>query len=192
MRERRPDAHRLGADVGRHPFDAEPACEALGMNLTIALSDHIQDLAVELGQAWRGRCELMLLGELRCRDQHGFLIEAIELGLMGGVELWRPNRTGVTRYGWAATQCGINRRRPVQIVAYAVFGTYLGRVAWLFEALAPANAGVEAGALQPGAPVDRLTPRGPNFSFIAGGVCGCAWLCANCRRIAETARVRSP
>ena len=63
-----------------------------------------------------------------------------ELGFSGEAELWRPSRTGVTRYGWAATQCWINRRRPVQIVAYAVFGTYLGRVAGLFESLAPPNA----------------------------------------------------
>jgi hypothetical protein len=32
--------------------------------------------------------------------------------------------------------------------------------------------------------------RANNFSFNAGA-CGCAWLCANWRRIAETPRVRS-
>jgi hypothetical protein len=37
----------------------------------------------------------------------------------------------------------------------------------------------------------RTSFDGPDFSSIAGGACGCAWLCANWRRIAETPRVRS-
>ncbi len=37
----------------------------------------------------------------------------------------------------------------------------------------------------------RTNLDGPNFSFIAGAACGCAWLCANCDRIAETPGVRS-
>jgi hypothetical protein len=63
-----------------------------------------------------------------------------ELGFSGEAKLSRPSRTGATRYGWAAIQRGVNRRRPVQIVASAVFGTYLGKVAGPFEALAPPNA----------------------------------------------------
>jgi hypothetical protein len=46
---------------------------------------------------------------------------------------------GVTCYGWALNGW-INRRRPVQIVAYALVGIYPGWVAGLFEALAPPSA----------------------------------------------------
>jgi hypothetical protein len=49
---------------------------------------------------------------------------------------WRPNRTG--RKGWAVSRWGINRPRPVQIVACAA--TSLGWVAGLFEAQVPPNA----------------------------------------------------
>jgi hypothetical protein len=55
-----------------------------------------------------------------------------------GLSLAAPSRTGPTRYGWAVTQCGINRRRPVQIVACA--GTSLGSIAKLFESQALPNA----------------------------------------------------
>jgi hypothetical protein len=54
----------------------------------------------------------------------------------GGAKLWPPNRTG--RKGWAVSRWGINRPRPVQIVACA--GTSLGWVAGLFEAQALPNA----------------------------------------------------
>jgi hypothetical protein len=41
------------------------------------------------------------------------------------------------------------------------------------------------------APVKRANLDGLNSSFIAGDACGCAWVCANWRRIAETPGVRS-
>ncbi len=66
------DAAHLGGL--RHHLDRWQRGVTALRKLPVVLHDRVQDLAVELAQACRGRCDPIRLSELRFRDEHRSLV----------------------------------------------------------------------------------------------------------------------